>query len=207
MLNAESYRACVAQAVAGHAAALEALLRHHRHELESYLQRHWPAKLRVQIDPQDLFQDVCFEAFRRVRAFDLTEADAFGRWLLTIARHRLIDTARALRTAKRGGDRRQIHPTEPTDSTSDLLVSLRAYLRTPSDSALSHEMARIVRDSLTSLPTDQRQTLQMRFLEEVPVAQIARSMHRSEGAVHMLCDRSLKTLRRHLAKAIGVSVQ
>ena len=52
--------------------------------------------------------------------------------------------------------------------------------------------------SLARLSEDQRAVVQLRFLEDVPVAEIARRLGKTETAVYMLCHRGLKSLRELL---------
>ena len=49
--------------------------------------------------------------------------------------------------------------------------------------------------SLARLTDDQRHVVQLRYLEGLPVAEIAGRLGRSEDAVHALCRRGLMTLR------------
>ena len=51
-----------------------------------------------------------------------------------------------------------------------------------------------------SLPPVQRRVLILRFVEEKTVAEIARELGRSEGAVKQLQFRALRTLRARLDK-------
>ena len=45
------------------------------------------------------------------------------------------------------------------------------------------------------LSEEYRRVVQWRFVQGLPVAQVARRLGKSEPAVHMLCHRTLKKLR------------
>ena len=76
-----------------------------------------------------------------------------------------------------------------------LLEVLAAHSRTPSRSAAAHEAVEAVQRALSGLPEDYGEAIRLRYVEGLPVAQIATRMNRSEGSVHMLCNRGLQALR------------
>src|SRR5688572_14481559 len=83
--------------------ALESLLAHESDKVLAYLERHLPQELRPTIEPADVLQDTYFEAFRRLSEFRWEGSDCVYRWLVTIARNRVIDLVRMKRALKRGG--------------------------------------------------------------------------------------------------------
>src|SRR4051812_15566418 len=85
------------------AEAVAQSLRTHSPRLRQYVTRHLPAELKEWLDPQDVVQDVFVDAFRRRGDFPIHDAEEAVRWLLTIARNRLIDLVRQHRALKRAG--------------------------------------------------------------------------------------------------------
>jgi DNA-binding NarL/FixJ family response regulator len=83
------------------------------------------------------------------------------------------------------------------------LEELAGHSRTPSRSAARHEALAAVAAELEGLPEEQRQALRLRYMEGLPVLEIARRMQRSEGAIQQLCHRALRNLRDRL----GASAQ
>src|SRR5580693_7635159 len=83
--------------------SLQVTLHAHSDRLLAYLTRQMSSGLRRFIEPQDVLQDTFFEAFRRSREFQLQGADSVFRWLVTIARHRMLAIVRMKRASKRGG--------------------------------------------------------------------------------------------------------
>ena len=173
---------------------LEAVLRANREHVLAYAGRHIPADLRRAIDPHDVLQDVCLEYFRRTGEVDPRDPDHARRLLLTMARNRIANLLAAHRAAKRGG---------AADRVTELLEQLAVYERTPSRSALAHEVVATVRRSIDRLPPDYARCVRLRHLEQRPVAEVAAMMSRTEGAAHMLIQRALAALRAELLESVG----
>jgi len=68
----------------------------------------------------------------------------------------------------------------------------------PEELAEERDRAEQVRAAVASLPTDQRQAVQLRFGGELRNREVAEIMGRSEGAVKLLTFRALTALRRRL---------
>jgi RNA polymerase sigma-70 factor (ECF subfamily) len=56
-------------------------------------------------------------------------------------------------------------------------------------------------DALTKLPADQRQAIELHHLQGCPLAEVARQLDRSKGAVAALLFRGLRKLREVLAES------
>jgi RNA polymerase sigma-70 factor (subfamily 1) len=180
------------------AAALEHLLDRYRAPLLDYARRHIPTKLRGVLEPNDVLQDTFFEAFRRLNQFNPRDADSSYRWLVTIARTRIINAVKAHGAAKRGGlaqGHKLLVNGEPLVS---MLAELAVYERTPSQSAIAHELAAALEQSISRLPPDYQTAIRLRYIERQNVDAIAVALGRSQRAVHMVCNRALKALRKDL---------
>jgi len=174
----------------------------HSDRLSSYLGRHLPVELRGLIEPQDVLQDTFFEAFQRLPEFVADEDDAAYRWLLTIARHRLIDLIRGYRSAKRGGAARKFSMEEfRHSSVVVLLQDLAVYNRTPSQSASRREVVAMVEHSLHMLKIDYREAVRLRYLEGLSLKDTAMRMKRTEDSAQKLCERALAALRAEMRTA------
>ena len=172
--------------------AFEAVFRANRPHVLAYADRHIPADLRRSIDPHDVLQDVCLEYFRRTGEVDPRDPNHARRLLLTMARNRLANLIEAHRAAKRGGG---------TDHVTELLEQLAVYERTPSRSAIAHDVVAVVRRSIDRLPPDYARCVRLRHIEQRPVSEVAEMMSRTEGAIHMLIQRALAALRTELLRA------
>ncbi|MBP7934134.1 MAG: sigma-70 family RNA polymerase sigma factor [Phycisphaerae bacterium] len=191
------------QAAAGDHTALESLLLSCYPRLAACITHKLPAAMKSQISPEDILQETFAEVFRHMGRFHPQGVDAFFHWVAGIADHRLVDAIKAQCAAKRGGGREPVDlAVDPeVSSMADLLGVLAAHSRTPSRSAARHEAVAAVQAALDTLGDDQRQALRLRYIEGLPVAQIAERMGRTEGSVHMLCNRGLKELRAILGRS------
>jgi RNA polymerase sigma-70 factor (ECF subfamily) len=160
-----------------------------------YLQRQLPAELRRIVEPQDVLQDTFFEAFQRLEDFTPDGDEAVYRWLVTIARNRVVSLLRMQRRLKRGGGRGR--QAEHSDVLS-LLEQLLVYSRTPSQSAMSHDLVLAVQSSIDRLPESYRDVIRCRFLEGLTIKETAARMGRTEGAILMLCNRGLRALKEQM---------
>jgi len=135
------------------------------------------------VDPEDCLGECFVHMVRRLPAFIGDEA-AFRAWAFTIARSRLVDSWR-------NAGRRPVRPTGDVQETLDL------YRHQPgADGGLEQREA--VRAVLDLLTADQRSVLLLRVLDQFSVAETAAIMGKSEGAVKVMQNRALTTLRRLL---------
>jgi RNA polymerase sigma-70 factor (ECF subfamily) len=182
---------------------LQRLTRLHGAELSHYAQRLIPTDLRRTLDPQDVVQDVFFEAFQRLAEFTSHDPDSARRWLKTIARNRLTDLVRRHRAAKRGSGQliEEVHH----GSVIALLQDLAVYERTPSRSAVSHEMLALMLKLLDRLEPDQKQAIRLRYIQGLSFNDAAERMGRTDGALRMLVSRGLRAIRGEFG-SISLSV-
>jgi RNA polymerase sigma-70 factor (ECF subfamily) len=82
------------------------------------------------------------------------------------------------------------------DNSSRMLgQDLAAALTSPSLQAARREQSVLLADALARLPEDYREVIILRHLEELPFAEVARRMQRSEDSVQKLWLRGLAQLR------------
>ncbi len=191
-----------ARAVAGDEVALSQLLFRCHDRLVGEIGRKLPADIQGSIAAEDIAQEAYVVAFQRIASFNPQDHERFFAWLFAIARNRLMDAIKAHRTAKRGGGRVEVVTGQAAedDDVVRLLETLAAHSRTPSRSAAGHEAAEAVGRALASLPPDYAEALRLRYLESLPIAEVAARMNRSEGSIHMLCNRALKALKRAMGE-------
>ena len=150
--------------------------------------------LRRRVEIDDLVQEVYVRALT-ARALPAVEPDdradaALWRWLVPVARHAVIDLARALRRAKRDG------VTASLDHSSWSVAGARAsqiLARTwgPATRAAADELEQRLEQRFQALSPEHRRVLGLRHFEGLPASQAARRMGRSESAVHSLYRRAL----------------
>ena len=178
MLEPEGFAAVISAAGRGEHWALTGLFRAYQPMLVRFLRGQEPRAA------DDLASEVWVAAARRLPWFDGDEL-GFRRWLFTIARRRLIDHRRAegRRCVQLMGHERLDRP-DPASDRGDPAVLVTEQLS-----------AQDAVDALIDgLPPDQAEAVLLRVVGEFPVAEVARIMGRSPGAVRVLCHRGLRRL-------------
>lgn len=204
--NPAEVAALVVDAVSGDRIALQVLIATYAPLVTAYVHRLMPRELWGRMGPEDVAQDACLEASRRIAGFRPEGEDAFRRWLFTIARNRLTAVTAAARRQKRGGGRERVLADgagdvlghDPDGDVVRLLETLAVYYRTPSQSAARRELVVVLERCIDELASDQREAVRLRHLEGLDVATAAARMSRSEPAFKMLCSRGLRQLQTAL---------
>lgn len=129
---------------------------------------------------EDLTADTFFRALRGIRGFKL-DAELFPAWLFRIARNLVIDHFKASRTRFEQA-RDMTRYEDVADNTDAELIAL-----------LNRER---VRAALAELPTGQRRVIELRFLGELSISEVADLLDTTEGAVKQLQFRGLRYLAR-----------
>lgn len=132
-------------------------------------------------DPEATTQEVFLRVLRRLDRFD-GDAEHLRSWVFAVARNLLVDERRA--AARRPAVAAGPPPDHPQPGGEDDVVA-----------GLD---ARRVRAVLDALPEDQREVVVLRFLLDLPLAEVADVVGRSLPAVKALQHRGLARLRCHL---------
>jgi RNA polymerase sigma-70 factor (ECF subfamily) len=168
----ESDRQLIDRILRGNREAYAELVERYQHALFS-------VALRI-IGDREAAKDAAQEAF--VAAYtnlrQLQDANAFGAWLLVIARRKALSISRA---------KLQTTPLDQLDcsvSTPDVLVE--------------DEVLNDLGNALDHLAEHQQQVLMLRYFQDQPVANIAAITGRSVGTVTKQISRALRRLREQL---------
>lgn len=195
------YAHCPSDEASEARSALLQLIHASRERLMSYLGRQIPPDLRRLVEPEDIFQGVCFRAGRQANIAAIpADPDEGTRWLMTIARNLLIDRVRELRAQKRGGGRLTEFEIRH-ESMVIMLEELAAYRRTPSASAAAHEFLDTLERAMLTLPDDQSRAVRLRYVEGLSLPEAAVRMERTQDSVQKLSARGLAALRMQLQTA------
>ncbi|GAG06746.1 unnamed protein product, partial [marine sediment metagenome] len=170
--------------------------------LRTYVQKKVPRRFRHVISADDVLQEVWIAAQRTVSAFEPRGSNAIDRWLQTIAKSKLIDALRTAQRLKRGGDRCLVRDAKARlTSLSSLFARLQTSQRTPSKEFQTSEAAHTLRILLNMLNAASRTAIELRYVNDLSHAEIAREMGRSEAAVNSLLYRGRRDLRELLGSA------
>jgi RNA polymerase sigma-70 factor (ECF subfamily) len=194
----------VLRAAGGDVVAMEQLLVQAHDGLIRYLRRRLPLDLERVVDAEDILQETFKAAFVQMGALQVRNYAGFAGWLTAIARNQLHNAARSLRARKRGGGQVAMVATaaEVADANGDLdsdameiLDLLAQNTKSPRSAVGDREYFELMRAAIEELEPDHRLALRLRFIEDLPHAQIANRLGRTEEAVRQLCFRALKRLR------------
>ena len=140
---------------------------------------------------EDIVQEVFLAALNSLEAF---RGDSqIYTWLRGIAVHKINDFYR-----------RQARQPEADSSLPDFTDTQLDRVRDNEPAALSWlesaETRQSVHQALVGLPRDYRRVLVMKYLDEMPVAEISRTMGRSPKSIEGLLSRARQAMRDNLAE-------
>jgi RNA polymerase sigma-70 factor (ECF subfamily) len=134
----------------------------------------------------DLTQEIFFKAYRKLETFD--GSGSLKAWLARIAIHEGINTAKS-------ADRRQARHAawhvvqgDHAPASQDLEI-------------LARERRRQVASALDRLAPRHRLAIELRYLQEMPIRDVAAALDCSEGVARNILFRGLRKLRQQLAQA------
>lgn len=133
-------------------------------------------------DPDDILGETMVQLVRDVKRFSGTY-DELRPWAFRIARNRVIDSAR----------RRARRPEDAADLDDDTLADPGPLADTPDLDRVS--------ELLDGLTDDQRDALWLRYVADLPLAEVAQIMERDSAAVAALTHRAMRQLRKRLSGA------
>jgi RNA polymerase sigma-70 factor (ECF subfamily) len=158
-------------------------------------------RLRGKVDLSGVVQQTLLEAHQARNRFQERSERQQAAWLRRILANNLRDEVRKLNTAARDVSRERSLEAALEASSSRLEVWLAADESSPSQKVRRQEQLLQLADTLTQLAPDQRQAVELHHLQGCPLADVARHMDRSKGAVAALLFRGLKKLREILTEA------
>ena len=128
---------------------------------------------------EDLTQHIFLKAWEAIGRYQWRELP-FQHWLLRLARNAVIDHYRS---------------TKP--STGSLLDPISVGTDPEVELAQS-EMIQTLQEAVRQLPDEQREVIVLRFIEQMPHAEVAKHLGKSAATVRVIQHRALQALRRLL---------
>jgi len=136
---------------------------------------------------EDLTSETFFRALRSMGSFRWQGKD-FGAWLMTIARNLTTDHFKAGRTR--------------LEYTQDDMSPHDGATEGPESTVLASLTNEALLTALTELPHEQQECLIMRFLQSLSIAETAKVLGRSEGAVKQLQLRAVRNLAKLMPEGL-----
>ncbi len=152
-------------------------------------------RLQGKVDLSGVVQQTLLEAHQAAARLQGQGDGQVAAWLRQVLANNLRDEVRRFRAGVRDAARERSLEADLEDSSARLEAWLAAEQSSPSERVIRQEQLRALADALASLPADQRQAVERHHLNGWPLADVAREMGRSKGAVAALLFRELKKLR------------
>jgi RNA polymerase sigma-70 factor, ECF subfamily len=182
---------------------------HARDELGDRLERYRPylrllarlqldPRLRAKLDSSDIVQETMLKAWKGLDQFRGTSEAEVGAWLRQILANQLAEELRKFTRPGRNIRREEALYAGVERSSSCLEALLRDNAIPPDKEVERREQILRLAAALEGLDPYQRGAIEMRYFDQLPVAEIGRIMDRSEKAVRGLLFRGTKMLRANL---------
>ncbi len=143
-------------------------------------------KIGDRTEAEDMTQQVFLSAFKSISSFKYRKGTPFSSWLYRIAHNQIVDYWR--KKSKR--------PTVPLEESLASSSSSGSDPRQEAEHSL--EVAQLV-SATRQLTKAQQEVISLRFAGELSVAQAAKAMGKSEGAVKALQHSAIVSLRKLLS--------
>lgn len=147
--------------------------------VKAYVRR----RVRNPYDAEDLAAQVFLQAFDRLEPKEPSSPE-LASWLFTSARNAAANHARTRKFVATVS----IEEIPDTESQSD-----------PAGGAETGDAVRRLTEALNRLAPEARQAVLMRFVDELPHAEIAKVLGRTESSARVLVHRTLADLRRRIS--------
>ena len=174
-------------ACGGSREALETLYARHAGRLVAFIRSRMSNELAQRVSPEDILQETLLESSRKIDAFVPQGGASFYRWLVGIARNKVLEANRARLARKRSLE-------------GPLEIDLAQSQTSPSGRAMRIESAVHLHDALATLPERQAEAVRCRYLEGLSLAETAERLECSEPAVKALVSRGLLELSQRMVR-------
>lgn len=190
--------AFVAKAVTGDVQALESLLVTRHEQLLRYIERNLPANLQAKVSAEDLLQLTYLQVFKSITSFEPKGPGAFFAWLKTIASRKLIDATRSIKHEKRVGQA----PAGGSESQGyDNFMNKVAQTGAGAGTiAMTDELRGAFHVALANLPENYRTVVQLRYLDDLSLEEVAQQLGVTTGAARGLCHRARQAVRDEIQR-------
>lgn len=199
----DNFEQLLPAAIAGDRSAREALLLTHYDQLNRRLKRKLAGKLSGTHASEDILQEALIVAIRDFSVCKATSEASFAAWLNAVADNRLRDIRKRAYAQKRGGAQRDVAlPDGYRSSMVGLLEVLEQDQASPSSRVARGDAVKALHVGIASLPNDQRDAIERRFLAGDSIQSVADKMKKTPAAVRALIHRGKQALRMTMGQSV-----
>ncbi len=189
MLNENRIEELLERARHGERPALDALDQEYRQDLIAFADSRLRPALRSSLGPEDVAQEALVKAFGALGRFEWRGESSFRSWLFSIAEHLIGNAARKRSTA-----------------LATLSIDAPGTDDSPSHAVRKQERFERLEQAMKELRPEHRQVIYLARIEGLKVAEIAKRMQRSPGAVHQLLARAMEQLKHRFGDTASMSL-
>ncbi|MBI3465093.1 MAG: sigma-70 family RNA polymerase sigma factor [Planctomycetes bacterium] len=176
-----------------HRSRLKSLAQSMRPQLKLMVGELLRGRLADKLDPSDVVQQGLAVACEQIHRFEGQTEDEFGAWVASIVRHETLNT---IRFWKQG--RRDVRRERSQQEDSDLQPA--DYELSPSGQVIRNEQVARLLALLDDGPADEREALQMRYIDGASLPEIAQRLDRTRDSVSGLLRRAIQRLRTRIQR-------
>jgi RNA polymerase sigma-70 factor, ECF subfamily len=191
----------VKQAASGDPGSWAELMKRYRSRVRRMVSFRLDARLRGRVDPSDVVQDVCLEAWQHLGSYVKQPNTSFFLWLRAVAGHKLADVHRYHLGSRMRDARREVSLFQgslPGATSAALAAQLLGHLTRPSEAAVRAERKLRLQMALNAMDRIDREVLALRHFEQLTVSETAKILGIKEKAAGMRYVRALRRLKEIL---------
>jgi len=194
----ETTRDLLDRARQGDVRARAELLALHTARLERLIASRLDPRIQGRIDPVDVLQETLLAVHNELAAYLENPPIPFYPWLRGLALHFVARAHRAHIDTQSRSVRREAAASGPLESDSALQRLARSFAKDatpPADRLVRREKIDEMRRALARLPEVQRETLELRYIEDLPWSTVSAVQGGSEEAARVRHLRAVRRLR------------
>jgi RNA polymerase sigma-70 factor (ECF subfamily) len=191
----------VQQAAAGDPQSWAELMKRYRSRLRRMVSFRLDSRLQGRVDPSDVVQDVCLEAWQHLGSYVKQPDAPFFVWLRAVAGHKLGDLHRHHLGTQMRDARREVSLYQgslPGATSAALAAQLMGHLTRPSEAAIRAERKVQLQRALNAMDPIDREVLALRHFEQLTVFEAAAALGIKEKAAGMRYVRALRRFKEIL---------
>jgi RNA polymerase sigma-70 factor, ECF subfamily len=189
MPNETRIEGLLQRAQQGERSAFDALAREYREGLVAFADSRLGPSVRRDLGPEDVAQETLLAAFDALGRFEWRGEDSFRHWLYSIAEHLIGNASRKRST-----------------SFKNLSIDVVDGADSPSHAVRKNERFDRLEQAMKELRPEYREVIRLARIERLKVAEIAKRMGRSSGAIHQLLARAMEELKHRFGDTGSLSL-